>query len=74
MGKLMTVFTDNSRKTVKQTNKSLKCAQMSKQLDNNGISIFGLDADINKDELIVTWKMPMKDNVRWKNKIELHAL
>jgi len=74
MGKLMTVFTDSSGKTVKQTNKSLKCAQMSERLDNNGISVFGLYADINKDEPIVTWKMPTKDNVRWKNKIELHAL
>lgn len=45
---------------------------MSEWLDKNGISVFGIYADINKDELTVTWKMPMKDNVRWKNK--LHTL
>lgn len=49
---------------------------MNEPLDNNGMSIFVIyaDADINKDELTVTWEMPMKDNVRWKNKIELHTL
>lgn len=70
----MTAFTGNSGKTIKQTKKSFKCAQITEPLDNNGISIFGTYADINKDELTVTWEMPMKDNVRWKNKIELHAL
>lgn len=65
-------FTGNSRKTVKQTNKSLKCTQMGERLDNNGISISGIYADINKDELKVTWKMPIKRNVRRKNKIQLH--
>lgn len=47
---------------------------MSERLEKNGISVFGIYADINKDELIVTQKMPMKDNVRWKNKTELHTL
>lgn len=47
---------------------------MSEPLDNNGMSIFVIYADINKDELTVTWEKPMKDDVRWKNKIELHTL